>query len=136
MILKIKGDKQESWAVWHLFSKSMVGSVYVSISLQHILQILGHNKMWSGLLSPFVGINTFFLFPVEEATLSELTYPGRGKMFVKWTHPKCKPALTLFFILTPVGINSTRQLDCTVLYFPPNLVAIRNFIASFVLPLQ
>lgn len=29
----MKGDKQESWALWCLFSKFMVGSVYVSISL-------------------------------------------------------------------------------------------------------
>lgn len=72
IILKIKGDKKESWALWCLFSKFMEGSVYVSISLQRIPPILGGNKMWSGLLSPLVDINTFFLFSVEEAILSTL----------------------------------------------------------------
>lgn len=45
MILKMKADKQLSWALWCLFSKFMVGSVYVSISLQHYPQILGQNKI-------------------------------------------------------------------------------------------
>lgn len=56
-ILKMKADKQESWALWCLFSKFMVTSVYVSTSLQPFPQILGQNKMWTRLPSPFIGIN-------------------------------------------------------------------------------
>lgn len=73
MILKIKGDRQESWALWYLFSKFMVGSVYVSIRFQCIPQSLGQNKTWSGLLSPLLILIPFFLFSVEEAILSTLT---------------------------------------------------------------
>lgn len=84
MIFKIKGDKKESWALWHLLSKFMSCSVYVSISLQLIYQILGRNKMQSGFMSPLVDINTFFLFSVEEATLSTFAKLARKK-FIKWT---------------------------------------------------
>lgn len=60
MILKIKGDRQESWALWYLFSKFMVGSVYVSnqAPMHSPKSRSEQNVKWSSV--PFVDINTPF----------------------------------------------------------------------------